>query len=155
MKCPADVYQASPRPYHGLPDIDYPFHDRTIVVTHCGHIKTHKPDIVVHFDADGLPGEDRAEIDFFLAQTVWIKIARMLRSGDSSPRTTGESLRPKSVSYVVGTMCYSYVSGPDLENDGRLEGTRTPDLYRVKGQLTNTLNNLESDGDRLSTPKYV
>jgi len=40
------------------------------------------------------------------------------------------------------------------ENDGRLVGTRTPDLYRVKGQLTNTLN-LESDGDRLSTPKYV
>jgi integrase len=42
-----------------------------------------------------------------------------------------------------------------IENDGRLVGTRTPDLYRVKGQLTNTLNNLESDGDRLSTPKYV
>jgi len=39
--------------------------------------------------------------------------------------------------------------------NGRLVGTRTPDLYRVKGQLTNTLNNLESDGDRLSTPKYV
>ena len=42
-----------------------------------------------------------------------------------------------------------------IENDGRLVGTRTPDLYRVKGQLTNTLNNLESDGDRLSTPKYL
>jgi len=26
-----------------------------------------------------------------------------------------------------------------IENDGRLVGTRTPDLYRVKGQLTNTL----------------
>src|SRR6516164_4776199 len=38
MKCPADAYQASPRPYQGLPDIDYPFHDRTIVVTHCGRI---------------------------------------------------------------------------------------------------------------------
>src|ERR1700722_12892886 len=38
MKYPADVYQASPRPYRGLPDIDYPFHDRTIVVTHCGRI---------------------------------------------------------------------------------------------------------------------
>ena len=38
MKCPADVYQASPRPYQGLPDIDCPFHDRTIVVTHCGRI---------------------------------------------------------------------------------------------------------------------
>jgi len=41
------------------------------------------------------------------------------------------------------------------QSNGRLVGTRTPDLYRVKGQLTNTLNNLESDGDRLSTPKYV
>ena len=39
-----------------------------------------------------------------------------------------------------------------IEMNGRLVGTRTPDLYRVKGQLTNTLNNLESDGDRLSTP---
>ena len=26
MKCPAEVYQPSPRPYAGLPDIDYPFH---------------------------------------------------------------------------------------------------------------------------------
>src|SRR6266481_1435318 len=33
-----DVYTASTRPYQGLPDIDYPFHDRTIVVTHCGRI---------------------------------------------------------------------------------------------------------------------
>ncbi len=38
MKCPADVYQASTRPYQSLPDIDYPFHDQTIVVTHCGRI---------------------------------------------------------------------------------------------------------------------
>src|SRR5579863_3118817 len=38
MKCPAEIYQPSPRPYTGLPDIDYPFHDRTIVVTHCGRI---------------------------------------------------------------------------------------------------------------------
>jgi len=33
--------------------------------------------------------------------------------------------------------------------------TRTADLYRVKGQLTNTLNNLQVDVDRLSTWKYV
>jgi transposase InsO family protein len=38
MKCPAEIYQPSPRPYSGLPDIDYPFHDKTIVVTHCGRI---------------------------------------------------------------------------------------------------------------------
>jgi putative transposase len=38
MKCPAEVYRPSTRQYKGLPDIDYPFHDRIIVVTHCGRI---------------------------------------------------------------------------------------------------------------------
>jgi putative transposase len=38
MKCPAEVYEPSPRPYTGLPNIDYPLHDRTIVVTRCGRI---------------------------------------------------------------------------------------------------------------------
>jgi putative transposase len=37
-KCPAEVYPPSPRPYTGLPDIDYPFHDKTIVVTNGGRI---------------------------------------------------------------------------------------------------------------------
>jgi hypothetical protein len=38
MKCPAEVYQPSARLYKGLPDLDYPFHDKTIVVTRCGRI---------------------------------------------------------------------------------------------------------------------
>jgi transposase InsO family protein len=38
MKCPAEVYAASPRPYHGIPDPYYPFHDKTIVVTNCGRL---------------------------------------------------------------------------------------------------------------------
>jgi hypothetical protein len=38
MKCPAEVYQPSPRVYQGLPDIDYPLHDKVIVVTRCGRI---------------------------------------------------------------------------------------------------------------------
>jgi hypothetical protein len=38
MKCPAEIYQPSPRSNSGLPDIDYPFHDKTIVVTRCGRI---------------------------------------------------------------------------------------------------------------------
>ena len=38
MKCPVEVYQPSPPPYPGLPDIDYPLHDKTIVVTRCGRI---------------------------------------------------------------------------------------------------------------------
>ena len=38
MKCPAEVYQPSTRSYQGLPDIDYPFHDKIVVVTNCGRI---------------------------------------------------------------------------------------------------------------------
>src|SRR6266581_4504464 len=38
MKCPAEVYPPSQRVYTGLPDIDYPLHDKTIVVTRCGRI---------------------------------------------------------------------------------------------------------------------
>jgi putative transposase len=38
MKCPAEVYQPSTRPYKGLPDVDYPFHDKIMVVTNCGRI---------------------------------------------------------------------------------------------------------------------
>src|SRR5262249_1601350 len=36
MKCPAQVYTTSARPYHGIPDPSYPFHDNTVVVTNCG-----------------------------------------------------------------------------------------------------------------------
>lgn len=32
------LYQRSPRPYHGLDELRYPFHDRTITVTQCGRI---------------------------------------------------------------------------------------------------------------------
>ena len=38
MKCPAEVYRPSPRPYQGLPPIDYPLHDKTLVVTNCGRL---------------------------------------------------------------------------------------------------------------------
>jgi hypothetical protein len=38
MKVPADLYSASARPYLGLPEIDYPFHDRDVLVTNCGRV---------------------------------------------------------------------------------------------------------------------
>ena len=38
MKVPGALYTASPRPYRGLGDLDYPFHDWTATVTHCGRI---------------------------------------------------------------------------------------------------------------------
>ena len=38
MKCPAELYSGSTRPYGGLLDLAYPFHDRDILVTACGRI---------------------------------------------------------------------------------------------------------------------
>jgi putative transposase len=38
MKMPGEVYARSPRPYQGLGDLAYPFHDWTATVTTCGRI---------------------------------------------------------------------------------------------------------------------
>lgn len=34
----ADVFAPSSKPYDGLPELEYPFHDRDILVTACGRI---------------------------------------------------------------------------------------------------------------------
>lgn len=38
MKYPAELYTPSGRVYRGLPNIEYPFHDKTVTVTRCGRI---------------------------------------------------------------------------------------------------------------------
>jgi putative transposase len=38
MKYPAELYSPSPRAYQGLPELEYPFHDKTVMVTRCGRI---------------------------------------------------------------------------------------------------------------------
>jgi len=38
MQYPAELYVPSTRPYRGLDELEYPFHDRTITVTRCGRI---------------------------------------------------------------------------------------------------------------------
>jgi transposase InsO family protein len=45
MKCPAELYQPSTHSYDGLPDVDYPLHDRDVLVTNCGRICMHRKKI--------------------------------------------------------------------------------------------------------------
>jgi len=45
MRCPAELYTASPRRYDGLPELQYPCHDRDILVTACGRICMHRKKI--------------------------------------------------------------------------------------------------------------
>jgi len=42
MKCPAGLYVASTRRYDGLPELNYPFHDRDVLVTACGRLCLHR-----------------------------------------------------------------------------------------------------------------
>jgi putative transposase len=37
-QCPAQLFRTSRRPYVGLSELEYPFHDRTVTVTTCGRI---------------------------------------------------------------------------------------------------------------------
>ncbi len=47
MKPPDEVYKPSTRPYTGVPELAYPFHDRDILVTNCGRICLHRKKINV------------------------------------------------------------------------------------------------------------
>jgi len=38
MRYPAEIYAPSTRPYRGLEDLEYPFHDHAHIVTRCGRI---------------------------------------------------------------------------------------------------------------------
>lgn len=45
MHCPAEHYTASTRQYQGLPELEYPFHDKELLVTNCGRICLHRKKI--------------------------------------------------------------------------------------------------------------
>ncbi|MGD0480887.1 MAG: integrase core domain-containing protein [Terracidiphilus sp.] len=45
MKCPADLYVPASRQYQGLPELEYPLHDREVVITHCGRLCLHRKKI--------------------------------------------------------------------------------------------------------------
>ena len=47
MRTPAELCAPSSRPYQGLPEVQYPFHDRDILVTACGRICMHRKKINV------------------------------------------------------------------------------------------------------------
>lgn len=42
MKAPAEVYTPAASAYAGLPELDYPLHDREVLVTACGRICMHR-----------------------------------------------------------------------------------------------------------------
>ena len=45
MRGPADFYTPFTKPYDGLPELEYPFHDKDVLVTACGRICMHRKKI--------------------------------------------------------------------------------------------------------------
>jgi transposase InsO family protein len=45
MRRPAEVYTPARRPYQGLPELQYPLHDRDILITACGRLCLHRKKI--------------------------------------------------------------------------------------------------------------
>jgi hypothetical protein len=106
MKCPADVYAASPRPYSGLPDITYPLHDRDVLVTACGRLCLHRKKINL---STVLAGQRLGvkEVD----DGIWIVSFMRYDLGfiDLEQKTLqllDNPCRPGVVTYVLGTFPY-------------------------------------------------
>jgi hypothetical protein len=99
MTCLAEVYQPSTRTYKGLPDFDYPFHDKIIVVTNCGRICLgHKKIDFSTVFAGQAVGLKEVRDDIWLL-VLWISILTLTSLNRSSTRS------PEVVTYVASTFC--------------------------------------------------
>ena len=57
MQYPVERYQRSTRPYRGLDELEYPFHDKTITVARCGRICFDRLKIILSTVFAGQNGE--------------------------------------------------------------------------------------------------
>jgi putative transposase len=94
MKVPADFYVRSPRGYHGLDDLTYPFHDQTITVTHCGRIcfKTQKVNLSQVFAGQNVGVTQVGEHIF---KEVWVTV-----HGHDAGRLGNRILRDAGVEFA-------------------------------------------------------
>jgi hypothetical protein len=104
MKWPTEVYQPFSRPYRGLPDIDYPFHEKIIVVTNCGRICLGRKKLT---SARSLPARRSASkkctmISGWLALWITTWDILILKRGCWNRSTTHS---PQVVTHVAGTLC--------------------------------------------------
>ncbi len=126
MKVPADLYSASARPYLGLPEIDYPFHDRDVLVTNCGRVCIYRKkiniSIVLAGQKLGLKEVDDGIwlVSFMHYDLGYIDLEQKTLQTIDNP--FGTRLSPMSQERTV-----TYVSGSDIEKNGAACRTRTCD----------------------------
>jgi hypothetical protein len=107
MQCPTQLYTASARPYLGIPEPYYPFHDKTVVVTCCGRLCLHRKKIHLSKSLAGQAVSIKEVED-----GIWLISFMEYDLGylDLEEKTLQPStLRAKSATYVLGTICYPCV----------------------------------------------
>ena len=105
MKYPADIYQPSTRPYRGIGELSYPFHDRTVLVTYCGRICIFKKKINLSTSLAG-QAVGIKEVD----DGIWLVSFMDYDLGyidleEKTLQPLKQPLWPQGVSYVFGTFC--------------------------------------------------
>ncbi|MGB5076160.1 MAG: integrase core domain-containing protein, partial [Sphingorhabdus sp.] len=109
MKMPAEVYQPTNRTYQGLPELDYPFHDRDALVITCGRICVHRKKINISTALAGqklgITGVDDGIwlISFMKYGLGYVDLEQ------KTLQTIGNPSRLEVVTYVLGTLCYRCV----------------------------------------------
>ena len=110
------------RPYPGLPELDYPLHDRDVLVTACGRICMHRKKINI---STVLAGQRLGikEVDDGIWLVSFMRLRSGLhRSGAKNPATPRQPLRAEGVTHVLGTVCYLCVRAGHLKSLERAKG---------------------------------
>jgi len=89
-------------PLSAIPELNYPFHDKTDLVTHCGRLFLYRKKINLSPDK---PSASRKSTTASGWSASWITIS-VYRSGGENLAAPAQSLRAKNVTYVLGTICY-------------------------------------------------
>ena len=125
MKCPAEVYSASSRPYLGIPEPHYPFHDRTVVVTSCGRLCLYNKKINLSVSL-ACQAVGVKEVDDGIWLVIFKLRSRLYRPGGENFAARAEPLRAEKCN-----LC--------LRNGQKVIGgqcrTRTCDLLLVRQAL--------------------
>ena len=121
MKLPAERYAPSSRPYHGLPDLTYPFHNKDIMVTACGRVRMRRKKMNISTVLAGQGFRNPRSGRRHLADKLHAVRSRLYRPGQRTLQTMDDPLG-RAVADAEGTGYMVHVSGAVQRARG--QGTR-------------------------------
>jgi putative transposase len=122
MRYPAELNEPSARPYVGLRDLEYPFHDLTITITQCGRIcmgarKIHLSTVFAGQKVGVKQVADRVWMVSFMDYDLGFFDDQTGRIASNAPRTPSAQKCYPCLRYKPLPMCPEWTEGiwlPDL-----------------------------------------